>query len=78
VAVYCNSRTHPRAVIRNGGSSGNPKFQSSNPKEYPIFKYKPTARGLKREPQFRIALVVGAWNLDFPRHVKSRLVERFV
>jgi hypothetical protein len=37
--VYCNSRTHRRAVIRNGGSPGNAKFQSSNPNETPSFKY---------------------------------------
>jgi hypothetical protein len=52
----------PTAII---DSSKNSKLQIPNPNEYPIVKRKPTARGLKGEPSFRIALVVGAWNWSF-------------
>jgi hypothetical protein len=50
----------PTAII---DSSENSKLQIPNPKEYPIFKRKPTAGGLKGEPRFQIALMFGAWNL---------------
>ena len=38
------------------------KFQAPISKEYPIFKCKPSARGLNGEPPSRIALEVGTWN----------------
>jgi hypothetical protein len=49
----------PTAMI---DSSEHSKLQIPNPKEYPIFNYKPTAGGLKGEPRFQIALVVGTWS----------------
>ena len=49
----------PTAII---DSSQNSKVQIPNPKQYSIFKRKPTTGGLKGKPRFQIALAVGTWS----------------